>query len=189
MGVQILTHQPCPDCGSSDALTVYDWGTKCFSCRKSNFDAQNAGLQSLKKDDKAFRFVNGITRTIVDRKLNKNTCEFFGLVEANDQYYFPYCDEDGNLVAYKKRQISDKKFSVEGNWQRGRLFGQHLFPAGQSILTICEGEFDAMSAWQMMGGTGKYAVVSVRNGAGSAIADCKNNYEYIDSFETIVAAD
>jgi twinkle protein len=185
MGVQILTHQPCPDCGSSDALTVYDWGTKCFSCRKSNFDSQNAGLQSLKKDDKAFRFVNGITRTIVDRKLNKNTCEFFGLVEANDQYYFPYCDEDGNLVAYKKRQISDKKFSVEGNWQRGRLFGQHLFPAGQSILTICEGEFDAMSAWQMMGGTGKYAVVSVRNGAGSAIADCKNNYEYIDSFETI----
>ena len=26
-------HQPCPNCGSSDALSVYaDGGAKCFSC-------------------------------------------------------------------------------------------------------------------------------------------------------------
>jgi twinkle protein len=58
--------------------------------------------------------------------------------------------------------------------------------SGQSILTICEGEFDAMSAWQMLGGVSTYPVVSVRNGAGSALNDCKNNFEYIDSFDTIV---
>ena len=29
----VLTHQPCEDCGSSDALTVYDDHTFCFSCQ------------------------------------------------------------------------------------------------------------------------------------------------------------
>ena len=89
-------------------------------------------------------------------------------------------------MAYKKRQVDDKKFSISGNWRDGKLFGQHLFSSGQSILTICEGEFDAMSAWQMLGGVSTYPVVSVRNGAGSALNDCKNNFEYIDSFDTIV---
>lgn len=185
MGVQILAHQPCPDCGSSDALTIYDWGTKCFSCKKSVFDEQNAGIKSLSKNDSSFRAVEGVTRTIMDRKLSRQTCEFYGLVESENKYHFPYCDDSGNVVAYKRRDIGEKKFSITGNWQRGKLFGQHKFPANQPILTICEGEFDAMSAWQMMGSVGKYPVVSVRNGAGSAVADCKNNYEYIDSFETV----
>ena len=31
------THQPCADCGSSDALTIYkDGGTYCFSCGKAS---------------------------------------------------------------------------------------------------------------------------------------------------------
>lgn len=186
MGVQILTHQPCPDCGSSDALTIYDWGTKCFSCKKAVFDEQNAGIQSLSKNSQAFKKVEGITRTIIDRKLSSQTCQFFGLVESDNQYYFPYCDSSGNIVAYKRRQIADKQFSITGSWQQGKLFGQHLFPAGQEVLTICEGEFDAMSAWQMLGGIEKYPCVSIRNGASSAVADCKNNYEYIDSFNTVV---
>ena len=92
MGVQILTHQPCPDCGSSDALTIYDWGTKCFSCKKAVFDEKNAGIQSLSKNSQAFKKVEGITRTIIDRKLSSQTCQFFGLVESDNQYYFPYCD-------------------------------------------------------------------------------------------------
>jgi len=32
MSKLIRSHQPCPDCGSSDALAVYDDGTHCFSC-------------------------------------------------------------------------------------------------------------------------------------------------------------
>ena len=31
----VKVHQPCPDCGSSDALAVnQDGSTKCFSCGK-----------------------------------------------------------------------------------------------------------------------------------------------------------
>ena len=186
MGVQILTRQPCPDCGSSDALTIYDWGTKCFSCKKAVFDEQNAGTKSLSKKPSGFQAVRGINKSIVERNIGKEAAEFFGVVQHDSHYYFPYCDESGNLVAYKKRHTKEKKFSIDGNWQSGKLFGQHLFPGGNSHLTICEGEFDALSAWQMLGGQSKFAVVSIRNGAGSAVADCKNNYEYIDSFESIV---
>jgi twinkle protein len=185
MGVQILTAQPCSDCGSSDALTIYDWGTKCFSCDKATFKPSEESLKVV-NSKQSFSRVQGEFKTIIDRRLSRDTCQFFGTIEVDNQYHFPYCDEQGNIVAYKKRQVNDKKFSISGNWRDGKLFGQHLFSSGQKMLTICEGEFDAMSCWQMCGGVSTHAVVSVRNGAGSALNDCKNNFEYIDSFDTIV---
>ena len=185
MGVQILTAQPCDDCGSSDALTIYDWGTKCFSCNKATFKQTEDSLKVV-SGSKGFTQVHGTFKTILDRKLSRNTCEFFSTFESDNHYHFPYCDTQGNVVAYKKRQVDDKKYSISGNWRDGKMFGQHLFSAGQSVLTICEGEWDAMSTWQMLGGVSTYPVISVRNGAGSALNDCKNNFEYIDSFDTIV---
>jgi len=41
-----------------------------------------------------------------------------------------------------------------------------------------------MAAFQMTGS--KWPVVSIRNGAASALKDCKANYEYINSFENII---
>jgi twinkle protein len=102
----------------------------------------------------------------------------------NNSYYFPYYDETNSLVAYKKRGIEEKRFSVEGEWKQANLFGQQLFTKGGKYVTIVEGEFDALAAYQMLGS--RYPVVSVRNGAGSALQDCKANYEWLDSFETIV---
>ena len=29
----VKSHQPCPDCGSSDALAYYPENTYCFSCK------------------------------------------------------------------------------------------------------------------------------------------------------------
>lgn len=34
MGKHVETNLPCPDCGSSDALTRYPDGSYCFSCKK-----------------------------------------------------------------------------------------------------------------------------------------------------------
>jgi len=83
-----------------------------------------------------------------------------------------------------KRQIADKRFSIEGDWPKGVLFGQQMFTKGGKYVTITEGEFDAAAAYQMLGS--KYPVVSVRNGAGNAAQDIKANYEWLDSFENIV---
>jgi twinkle protein len=121
--------------------------------------------------------------SISDRGLTRDTCLTYGIGKKDSAYYFPYYDGEG-LVAYKKRSVGEKKFSIEGAWQQGRLFGQQLFSKGGKYVTITEGEFDAAAAYQMLGS--KYPVVSVRNGAASAVADVKANYEWLDSFETVV---
>lgn len=189
MGTQLKAHQPCPDCGSSDALTVYDWGTKCYSavCGKVTFN--NDQIPEIKmvhnvSKTKQFSPVTGVVRSIPERAISKQTCEFFGVVVSNDHFYFPYADQHGHTVAYKKRHVINKDFHIEGSWGQGTLFGQHRFSKGGKAITIVEGEMDVLAGFQLLGS--KYPVVSVRNGAGSALADCKANFEYLDSFGSIV---
>lgn len=185
MAKQLQAHQPCPDCGSSDALATYDWGTRCFSCGKATRNKQDIEHKPvLTKVSTNLSNVHEMNyESIKERGLTRDTCLEYGIGIKNGSYYFPYYDGD-NLVAYKKRQIADKKFSIEGDWQKGALFGQQLFNKGGKYVTITEGEFDAAAAYQMLGS--KYPVVSVRNGAGNAAQDIKANYEWLDSFENIV---
>ena len=191
MGVQLKTHQPCPDCGSSDALTYYDWGTKCFSavCGKVTFNRDQIPeikmVHNVNKN-KQFSPVTGVIRSITDRNISKQTCEFFNVVVAHEHYHFPYADEFGKTVAYKKRHVDQKEFHIDGSWSQGKLFGQHLFSKGGKFITLTEGEFDTLAAWQMVGSRPTNPVVSVRNGAGNAVADCRANFEFLDSFANIV---
>ena len=185
MGEQLKAHQPCPDCNSSDALTYYDWGSRCFSCGKATrFKRDEEPTQTLTKVNTKLTNVHELSyQSVVERKLTRDTCISYGIGVKDNSYYFPYYSGD-TLVAFKKRNVSDKRFSVEGDWQKGALFGQQLFAKGGKYVTICEGEFDAAAAYQMLGS--KYPVVSVRNGAGNAAQDIKANYEWIDSFENVV---
>jgi twinkle protein len=94
-----------------------------------------------------------------------------------------YYDEGGTLVATKTRTAS-KDFKIKGDWKSTTLFGQQLFSKGGLYITITEGEKDAASVYQMTGS--RYPAVSIKNGAGSALRDCKANFEWLDSFKTIV---
>jgi len=181
---QLAAHQPCPDCGSSDALAVYDWGTLCFSCGETKKDKVEVKPKLTKVETKMTNIHDLSYASVSDRGLSRDTCLTYGIGTHDGFYFFPYYDEAESLVAFKKRNITDKKFSVEGQWRDGRLFGQQLFTKGGKYVTIVEGEFDAAAAYQMLGS--KYPVVSVRNGAASALADCKQNFEWLDSFENIV---
>lgn len=97
---------------------------------------------------------------------------------------YPYFNDDGIHVANKVRKRSEKKFYWEGDNTQAGLFGKHLFPAGSAkAITVVEGELDAPSAWVLLGS--RYPVVSVQN-SGSAVQDCQQDYEYLDSFEEIV---
>jgi twinkle protein len=185
VGEQLRAHQPCPDCGSSDALTYYDWGSRCFSCGKATRNKRDdEPVQTLTKVTTRLSNVHEMQfESIKERGLTRDTCLEYGIGSKNGNYYFPYYNGD-DLVAFKKRQIADKKFSIEGDWQKGTLFGQQLFAKGGKYVTITEGEFDAAAAYQMLGS--KYPVVSVRNGAGNAAQDIKANYEWLDSFENVV---
>jgi twinkle protein len=104
-------------------------------------------------------------------------------IEARYPYYIA-----GKHVANKVR-TKDKKFYWEGgrdNVRKVELYGQGLFqPGSAQQITVVEGEYDAPAAWTLLGS--RYPVVSVAS-AGTALRDVKNNYEFLDSFESVVLA-
>jgi twinkle protein len=186
----VRKHQACPDCGSSDALCINeDNSTYCFSCQKLTKTPSHEGVFISTPVKKAppmslKAYEEGISVSVSERRITKSTMEKYGVVRHDNNYHFPYYNKDTTLVASKVREVEDKKFHTEGTWTEATLFGQNLFPSGGKYVTIVEGEFDALAAFQMTGS--KYPVVSIKNGAAGAIKDCKNEYEYLDSFENIV---
>ena len=179
----VKTHQPCPSCQSSDGMSVNEDGsTYCFVC---NTHTQGNGTvsQEIIKAPPLVDLSGMTTPVIASRRIAKATAEKYNVVADMSNIYFPYYNGD-KLVAAKKRSITEKQFSTVGEWKTGELFGQNLFPKGGKYITIVEGEFDALAVYQMLGS--KYPVVSVRNGAGSAVKDCKEQYEWLASFDTIV---
>jgi twinkle protein len=198
MGNQLKAHQPCPDCGSSDALAVYDWGTKCYACEAVNVNDKNSGehkrrnMTLVSNSTSAWKEVktlnhpseDSIFKSVPERGISRATMEFFGVKSDGQNYWFPYTDGDGKIVAYKKRGITEKKFSTTGDWSNAQLFGMSHFAKGGKYVTLVEGEHDCSAAFQMLGS--KFPVVSIRNGAASASVDVRKYYKWLDSFDNVV---
>ena len=189
----LATHVGCDDCGSSDALSVSvnDKGetwSHCFACGTNTKMSEHDDnfRQKHTKSAKVIPMLDGKYQSIPLRNLSRDALKAFGVMITDEGgVAFPYCDADGKVTAYKVRHDAMKTdCTIKGDWSKATLFGQHLFPKGGKSITITEGEFDAVAVYQMNGM--RYPVVSIRNGAQSAIKDCKDNYEYLDSFETIV---
>lgn len=189
---KFLGHIPCEHCGSSDGNSLYDDGHQyCHVCHTHVSESSNSNHTPLLKkkmsthsNDFKFYDDNASFSSISDRNINRNTCEFYGVKTAEGMHHYPFYDQDGNLASIKTRKTETKQFQISGNHQNSTLFGQNKFSKGGKFVTICEGEIDAMSAFQMMGS--KYASVSIRNGASSAYKDCQKEFEFLDSFESIV---
>lgn len=98
-------------------------------------------------------------------------------------------DHVGNKVRLKlhrKGEGDGPPFRIEGDYSRAGLFGRHAFPAGSAkAITVTEGQDDAVAAFQLMGS--KFPCVSVHS-ASTAERDVRNDFEYLNSFETIVFA-
>ena len=183
-------HIACDHCGSSDAAVINEDDSKyCFKCntrdKPQNQFITKTLMQVSPMIEKAHlshsdAFESGIS----DRRLAIKTISEYGVkLTPNGDVLFPYHNKSGEHVANKVRS-QDKQFKVEGDWKSALLFGQTLFSKGGDFVTICEGEFDAMSAYQMLGY--KHPVVSIRSGAQSALSDCKAAYEWLDSFKKVV---
>lgn len=183
-------HIPCDHCGSSDAAVINEDDSKyCFKCNVRDKPQNGFNMVTLpqvsttpKKPhlSRSDAFQSGIS----ERRLALKTIEDYGVkLTTEGEVLFPYFDKTGAHVANKVRS-KDKQFKVEGEWKTSLLFGQNNFSKGGDVVTICEGEFDALSAYQMMGG--KQPVVSIRSGAQSALSDCKASYEWLDSFSKVV---
>lgn len=186
-------HVPCPECDSSDAASINEDGSlKCFSCgvfipNKKDKVIMNTNVKQ--QHDNISDKHGGIFAPLTDRNISQETATKFGVKTVYDsngviaQHLYPYYNQ-GELSGVKIRLIRDKIFRFEGTMQGCSLFGQNLFKHGGKYLTITEGECDAMAAYELMGS--KWAVVSIRNGAQSAVKDIKENIEYIESFDNVV---
>lgn len=190
------SNQPCPDCGSSDGMAIYkDDSTFCFACKKTTGQGKE-NFKSLNKisSDKTLQELNfdGSLVALSHRDISKAAAERFGVKSILDdngkciEVIYPLY-ENGMLVAQKYRNTQYPK----GCW-RGRtredgskispgFFGQHLWDGGK-ILTITEGEYDAMAFWDIMG---NYPVVSIPDGADSAVKTCQQESEWLQKFETV----
>lgn len=85
MSEWVQTHLPCPDCGSSDALSINDEGwSKCFSCgqnRKVDGECEPRGKPRVAKDKSLIPF--GEYRALSKRKITDPdpTCSFATALE------------------------------------------------------------------------------------------------------------
>jgi len=189
----VKMHQECNDCGSSDALCTNDDGwTHCFACEvrkppeSDDWERDNSEvlMNATAHDSKPLiDFVIATYKTLIERGISSETAKSYKCLSRDGSYFFGYTDSKGNVIAEKIRS-HDKKFFVQGNWKEANLYGQSLFSKKGKFVTIVEGEFDAMAAYQMLGS--KYPVVSIRNGAASAIKDVQKQYEWLDSFDNVV---
>ncbi len=183
----------CTSCGSSDANVLYSTGNSyCFSCetftKGNNMSQSNFNPAPIRGVFKNY-FTDGISSALHDRSIKKETCDFYGVKVAGknnqiDKHIYPYFDNSGSHVANKIRHTENKAFNAEGELKKATLFGQNKFGQKGKYITVCEGEIDAMSAYELLGS--KWPVVSIKNGAQSALRDVKQNYEYLNQFETIV---
>ena len=181
-------HQPCPDCGGTDPLAVNEDGsTKCFNCGSYKRDGEALGqatythvAPTLNKAvvGRSDAFVAGFPA----RRLTTATMRMYEVEQTLEgEVLFPYHDKAGEVVAYKVRG-AEKTFKVEGDWKVATLFGQDKFHKDGKVVTLTEGEFDALAVYQMTG----IPAVSIRTGAQGALSDCKAAFEWIDSFDKVV---
>jgi len=130
-------------------------------------------------------------QALTDRRISEKTCVKYGVTVGKgkdgkiDTHFYPYYNSDNELIGYKERKTLTKEFKIIGTNKGSGLFGQNIFGSGNNkYLTITEGEVDALSIYEMLEGKG--AVVSLKNGSGSAARDIKENLEYIESFDNVI---
>lgn len=132
-----IGHAACPDCGSSDGLALHDDGhTYCHVCKTYKRNPDSVGIVKTEKKpmNKDLTFYdNAITTNLDGRGISSTTCLKYGVRQAPDKHFYPYYDNEGTLTAVKTRKVTDKDFSIAGDFGSATLFGQNLFPAGGSI--------------------------------------------------------
>ena len=186
----IQSKQPCADCGSHDALSVYDDGhTYCFSCNTYHKETSSPAsfFKQPKEENKNTKhFLIGEEQPLPARGLTKTTCQKFSYQISQNRDGEPcqvanYYDDAGNLIGQKVR-LRDKRFHIIGNLQH-RFFGQHLFSHGKKLV-VTEGEIDCLTVSQIQGN--RYPVVSIPNGASSAKKVFEAQMEWLNNFEEVI---
>src|SRR5258708_12061943 len=163
-------HIPCENCGSSDAKCVYEDGHGyCYSC--NSYYPKEINLE----DVYTYEYLpwGGI---------NKETYKKFNVKSKIDAEGRPLSvGFEYPNGAIKVRQRDKKAYHWVNVKGKASLFGRNIFSAGSGkYITITEGEFDALSIYQLLG----TPVVSVQS-ASSARGDVALERSWLQSFDRI----
>lgn len=200
------THLPCPDkdgCGSSDA---YAWNESkgvghCHSCRLDTWVFQDRlygkrGKQkvAVEQDAEVVEITKDPFFVAKDSKPDDGfIAEYRGIKSHVREFYQVFQYTNPNRVEYiypsggkKVRYLDEKSFSTKG-FQSDELFGMQLFPSGcAKIVTITEGEEDAMAAYQMLSSGGYTNPVVSLPTATPKKGLWEKAFKWLESFEKII---
>ena len=175
---EFVRHIPCPNCGSSDANSVYSDGhTYCFVCHTRKAGMMDFTHSHMSKDI----HLKGEAQRLNKRNLSEKTCQFFRIFRDGNTLRFPYFTSDGVLKGCKIKN-KQKIFTYEGV-STDTLFGQHLFPNSGKRIVVTEGELDAASCYEAMPG---WPMVSLPHGAASAKKDVQKQIPLFQGYEEII---
>ena len=179
---EFLRHVPCPNCGSSDANSLYDDGhLYCFKC--NTYTPSEDSSESMQQSSTRARVeLRGQAVRLSKRGLPEQVCERFKIYKDGEQLLFHYFDENNRLIGTKVK-TKDKQFRYEGS-SDGRLFGQNLWPTHGKRVVIFEGELDAASGTAAL--QGNWPMVSLPQGAAGAKRSIQRNLEWLQGYEQIV---
>lgn len=189
---KFIRHDSCPDCGSENNLAIYDDHEHCFSegCGRHIQYKKGFTRELSDNEDKLSNLTPLPLQSMPafkPRKLDSSTINKFKVTvvtnpDSQIECIFPRFDEDGNHVMNQVR-LKDKLFRVEGDIKRARLFGRGVFKAGGRAITITEGYYDTLAAFQMTGSRFPHAGVMSASTAKREIAD---NLDWLSTFDKVV---
>jgi twinkle protein len=189
----LIRHEACPHCGSSDANALYTDGHHyCFSCETYTKETGEVDtMQSAEvlefNENVHYKPILGEVQALSKRKLSLKTVQKWdyqvGSYHGNSVQIANYKDGKGVTVAQKIR-FPNKDFKFLGDTKKAGLYGQHLWGEGGKMVTVVEGELDALSLSQAF--DNRWPVVSISKGAAGAKRDISQAIDWLEKFETVI---
>lgn len=188
---EFLHHEPCENCGSSDAKGVWSDGhTFCFSCEAytppTGHKPTKAGAKVKASEQQ--RLLEGVPVALERRGLTLETTKRWAYLttkyKGEPVQVAQYRDPETGAVVAQKVRFRNKDFIVLGDKKGMGLYGRHLWRDGGKRIIITEGEIDAMTVDQVM--NYRWPVVSIPNGAQSARKVLAKNLDWLNKFDQVV---
>jgi len=133
---EFVAHEPCPNCGSSDANSRYSDGhTFCFSCHTYTPAEDWTHTHTGMNTNERVQFL-GSAEQLHKRRISEATNQFYRIYRYGNTLRFPYYNDSGQVVGFKIKS-KKKEFHYEGQGT-DQLFGQHLFPTSGKRIVITE---------------------------------------------------
>lgn len=179
----VIYHQPCPDCGSSDGLSIDSEGNGyCFAHSKFYPDYYKDDKSLIEQKEALVEF-----EYYPDRGLHRSTLEFFDISTK-------FVDGEPTETAFKWpngglriRRLGDvpkkDRFYSKGSMNNpGLLFTDKFDPGSKDAILITKSGYDAASAYEIL--NKQVATVSVTSES-TAKRDVIQSWDYVNSFKKI----